>query len=709
MARIDLPGHSMGEARFVQDTFRTAIQLHQAGNVEQAAEMYRDVLRRQPNHAGAWHLLGVAHQQQGNLELAVEHIRKAIALDATKAIYHNNLGVTLRSLKLHEEALAAFQQALTINPGYADAHANLALALYETRKLDQALRSFHVALRLQPTHPDALFNLGNLYQDLGQYAKAIDVYRLAIQQQPQRPRIHNNLANALLAQRRVAEAEAGYRRAIDLDPACAEAHLNLGIAYAQQDRVEDAVRCYETASQLRPEKTLWKMRSAGLCPAVFQSVQQLDEFRADLAARLDTYRQWPLEVDWRDLPRDAPSPSFYLAHHGRNNRPLKEKYSALFERHFPQNGPSLSKGKPRVGMLVTRHHEGGFLRSTGGILERLDGSRFQIVILCSQNVLETCRRAIRRADVEWVPFSDHFPQAVEGIAAARCDILYHWQVGTDPLDYFLPFARLAPIQCTGWGTHATTGIAAIDYYLSSRLIEADGADEHYTETLYRFDTFPTYQPRIPQPQPTQRSFFGLPDRGHIYLCPPRLPKFHPDLDSLLLGVLASDPQGFLVIIEGKHPHGYQVLRRRFDKTLAGVLNRVLFLPTQSPLDFSRLLSVSDVVLDTVHYSVGLMGHDAFSLGVPVVTLPGEFNVGRYTLGYYRRMGIEELIAHSPEEYIRLAVRVATDRDYQQAVRRKIAERSEILFEDQDAVRGYEQFFEYALGQAGRQGRRAGIQ
>lgn len=688
---------------FVEDSFRAAIQLHQAGTVEQAAEIYRELLRQQPNHAGAWHLLGVAHQQQGNLELALEHIRKAIALDATKAIYYNNLGVTLRSLMQHQEALAAFRQAVAINPGYADAHSNLALSLHETGKPAEALRSFHVALRLNPKHPDALFNLGNLYQELGRYAEASDVYQLAIQQQPRRPGIHNNLANALLAQRRVAEAEGSYRRAIDLDPDYAEAHLNLGAAFAQQDRVEDAARCYETASRLKPEKMLWKMRSAGLCPAVFQSAQQLDQFRADLAARLDTYRQWPLEVDWRDLPRDAFAPSFYLSHHGRNNRPLKEKYSVLFEGHFPQKKPSLGRGKPRIGMLVTRHHEGGFLRGTSGIIEHLDGSRFEPVILCSQSILETCRRAIRRADVDWVPFSDHFPQAVERIAAARCDILYHWQIGTDPLDYFLPFARLAPIQCTGWGTHATTGIAAVDYYLSSRLIEADGADGHYTETLYRFDTFPTYQPRIPQPPPTQRSFFGLPDRGNIYLCPPRLPKFHPDLDRLLLGVLASDPEGFLVIIEGKHPHGYELLRRRFEETLAGVLNRVLFLPTQSPVDFVRLLSVSDVVLDTVHYSVGLMGHDAFSLGVPVVTLPGEFNVGRYTLGYYRRMGIEELIAHSPDEYIGLAVRVGTDRDYREAVCRKIAERSDVLFGDQDAVRGYERFFEYALEQARKQG------
>jgi len=686
-----------------EDIFRTAIQLHQAGNVVQAAALYEQILREQPNHPGAWHLLGVASHQQGDLERAVAYIERAIALEGTKAIYHNNLGVALRALGRLEEAIAAYRRALTLNPSYADGHSNLAVALHETDRPEEALSAFLAALRLQPDHVDALFNLGNLYQDLGRHAEAIEAYQRALEQQPQRAGPHNNLGNALLAERRTTEALLHYRRAVALDPSYAEAHLNLGGAYAEQGNVEEAARCYETACRLRPEKTLWKMRSAALCPVVFQCIAELNQYRADVAAKLDTYRDWPLQVDWRDLARDGFTPSFYLAHHGHNNRPLKEKYAALFERHFPQKRPPLGTGKPRIGFLVTRQHEGGFVRCTSGIIERLDASRFQPIVLCSESVLERCRQSIRRADVEWVGFSGQFPRAVEQIAAARCDVLYHWQIGTDPLDYFLPFVRLAPIQCTGWGTHATTGIAAVDYYLSSRLIEAEEADAHYTETLYRFETFPTYQTRIPPPPPTRRSDFDLPEQGHLYLCPPRLPKFHPDLDPLLRGVLEADPKGYLILLEGLHPYGCYLLRRRFQTTLAGVFDRVIFLPAQTPENFYRLLSITDVLLDTLHYSVGLMGHDAFSLGIPVVTLPGQFNVGRYTLGYYRRMGLEELITNSPEEYIALAVRLGTEPDYREVIHQTIAERSEVLFEDQAAVSGHEAFFEDALAQARRQG------
>jgi predicted O-linked N-acetylglucosamine transferase (SPINDLY family) len=301
--------------------------------------------------------------------------------------------------------------------------------------------------------------------------------------QPNRAVVHNNRGSALFAEEHVADAIASYQRALELDPNCAEAHLNLGVGYAAEDKTDEASRAYAEAFRLRPEKVLWKMRTVSLCPAVFQSVEELDRYRQELEAQVDQLLAMPFSAHGEDLAADGFTPSFYLSHHGRNNRPLKEKFAALFASCFPNERPVVGQGKPRVGFLATRRHEGGFLRGTSAIIEHLDRSSFQPVVLCSQTVLDRCRRSIRRADVQWIGFPDHLPRAVERIAAAQCDILYHWQIGTDPLNYLLPFARLAPVQCTGWGTHGTSGISAVDYYLSSELIEAEGAEEHYTEML----------------------------------------------------------------------------------------------------------------------------------------------------------------------------------------------------------------------------------
>jgi predicted O-linked N-acetylglucosamine transferase (SPINDLY family) len=229
-------------------------------------------------------------------------------------------------------------------------------------------------------------------------------------------------------------------------------------------------------------------------------------------------------------------------------------------------------------------------------------------------------------------------------------------------------------------------------------MEVEEAQSHYTETLHLFETFPTWQPRITPPAPAERSDFGLPEQGALYIAPHRLPKFHPDMDALLAGVLDADPTGHIVLLPGKHPRPAALLRERFARTLGKAAERVLWLSPESTADYYRLLSLADVLLDTLHYSAGLVGHDAFSLHLPIVTLPGEFNVGRYTLGYYRRIGIDKLIVSTPSEYVAQAVRVATDRDYQQHLRRLLAERSSVLFEDRQAVDAHEAFFEQALSE-----------
>ena len=98
-------------------------------------------------------------------------------------------------------------------------------------------------------------------------------------------------------------------------------------------------------------------------------------------------------------------------------------------------------------------------------LRILSAERFDVVVFCAPSGLDTIRRGIRRNDATFVLLPDRFTQAAERVRSARCHALYYRSIGSDPLSYFLPFARLAAIQVTAWGTHVTSGIPAVDYYL----------------------------------------------------------------------------------------------------------------------------------------------------------------------------------------------------------------------------------------------------
>jgi predicted O-linked N-acetylglucosamine transferase (SPINDLY family) len=128
-----------------------------------------------------------------------------------------------------------------------------------------------------------------------------------------------------------------------------------------------------------------------------------------------------------------------------------------------------------------------------------------------------------------------------------------------------------------------------------------------------------------------------------------------------------------------------------------VYDRVIFVPQQKGLDFLNLLAVSDVILDTIHFNGMNTSLEGFAAGTPIVTMPTAFQRGRHTSGMYRKMGMDECIARTPEEYINIAVRLGCDLEFRRHVKQRIAERSNVLYEDINVVREFERFFTTAVG------------
>jgi predicted O-linked N-acetylglucosamine transferase (SPINDLY family) len=60
------------------------------------------------------------------------------------------------------------------------------------------------------------------------------------------------------------------------------------------------------------------------------------------------------------------------------------------------------------------------------------------------------------------------------------------------------------------------------------------------------------------------------------------------------------------------------------------------------------------------------------------------------------MGWTELVAESADDYVRIAVRLGTDPKARASARREILQRCDVLFSDENVVRGFEAFFKAAL-------------
>ncbi|MFN8455266.1 MAG: tetratricopeptide repeat protein [Anaerolineae bacterium] len=682
------------------DDLSLALAYHQASRLSQAEQIYQRVLATHPTCAEAWYLAGLLAHQLGQSHIALDYLQRAATLDASRDIFHSSQALIYRQLGRWEQAAASYRRAVQLNPTDAESHFYLGLVLDQVGQLEAAAVSFDRAVQIQPHLVEAHYNRGVVLEKLDRLDEAAACYQRTLQQQPGHAQAYHNLGNLYRKAGLLDQAVTCYLKSLQLQPNQPIACYNVGNVFLEQGHIAEAQKYLHQAVTLAPEKTLWQLKYDQICPGIMPDCAAIEQWRQQFEAALDRYPAGGLDLNHylRDLIPANLYPPFELPYHGQNDLSLKVKYAQLFSAGAAKTVQGCRReGEPfRLGFVVTRNHEGIFYSLMRGLINNLTSPEFSVTIICSVAGMERLRSGITNPKVAYRLLPDDLEQAIQQLKTANLDLIFYWEAGSDAMNYFLPFFRLAPVQCS-WGISVTTGIPQMDYFISSELFEAPGAEAHYSEQLVKFKTLPIYfyRPAVPSPL-KPRGHFGLPDTAHLYLCPQNLLKFHPDFDPILGEILRRDAAGRLVLLQSRIPRLNEDLQSRFRRTIPDVAERIYWLPPLDFTDFMNLIALSEVILDPIHYSGGNTTHEALATGTPVVTLPSPFLRGRLTLGRYLKMGVLDCVAHSPAEYIDKAVQLGTDPDYRDTVRAKILAANHVLYEDMAAVHEFEQFFRQAI-------------
>jgi predicted O-linked N-acetylglucosamine transferase (SPINDLY family) len=405
----------------------------------------------------------------------------------------------------------------------------------------------------------------------------------------------------------------------------------------------------------------------------------------------------------RDPAREVGQTAFLLPYQGRNDRELMTRLAAMYERacpELPYVAPHCRARRPpghriRVGFaskFFHSHSVGIWYNQLIALLAALPDFEVVLVDLGGQADPE-----LRAACARTLVPPRELAQAREAIAAAALDVLVYADIGMDPFGYFLAYSRLAPVQCATFGHPVTSGLPSIDYFISSRLFEPEDAQDHYRERLVRLDALPLYIPRpAPPARPKGRSELGLPLDKHLYACPMMLHKFHPDFDAAMAAILRRDPKAEILLFrDGRFPRRHEALLRRFRSAHADVADRLRFLPWASPDDLLSIILASDVIIDTFHFSAGTTAFLVFALGTPMVTLPGAYARGRPTYGCYLKMGLMDCVARDPDDFVDIAVRIATTPELRGSLRERILRSCGTLYADPASVTALAEFLRSA--------------
>lgn len=632
-------------------------------------------------------------------------------------------------------ALAHVEHAIAGRPQWSEAHHLRGLVLADLERLDDAARSLERALALRPDDARACANLGAVYRRCARVSEAAALCRRAIELDPSYAQAWRGLAESLQAAGRDEEALDAWRRwsamtadkvealcglgwalaragrwgeaEIELAQACALEHAGARpatlLAFVRRERgdPEGAQAAYRQAHLRAPSALTPRMGGALALPQIYSGIDDLRNWRARYARGLEELRA--------DLPRLLEAPealwdldwsNFYLGYQGEDDLALQCQYADLISRLAAAAAPAwmvapapLARGNRRLRVGFASSH---FRRCTVGAyfeswLTSLERSRFEVFAFHFGSEVDAATLALRAR-------VDRFLQSawgVRGIAQqirdAQLDVLIYPQLGMDGRDATLAALRLAPVQCAAWGHPVTTGSMAIDYYFSCTDMEPPDAASHYRERLLLLPGLGTAYAR-PGVRAAAREEFGLPAGVPLYACPQSLFKIHPDNDALFAEVLATDPRGRLVFCAESGQPATLRFQERIRRALAphgiDVARRVIWQPLRPPPEFRAMLSVCDVMIDTLHWSGGNTSLDALAACLPVVTVPGRFLRGRQSAAMLRAMGLGQLVAAEPSELVPAAVGVANGEAA--SIRAHIARESGLLFERPEPVRALEQ-------------------
>lgn len=654
----------------------------QAGELDQAAELCRAVLAMQPAHAGAQAQLGVLAWHAGRLADAAAHLSNALqAAPQDEALWLAYIEVLLdggqhdaaretaalgRRHGLHGAALDALERrvaraargapsqneidavTLLMRDGRLDdverearalvadcprhpfGHKALGVTHHRRGELVPAIDAMQRAAALDPANAETLSNLGFMLKQAGRLSEAEAPLRRSLELRPGSADTHNNLATLLLAAGRLSEAEASARAALARAPAHGQALNTLAVSLEQQNRMGEAVTAYRALLAADPDNT----------DAYSNMLFALSQMEGvDAATLFDEHRRYGERAEARAAP--------FVRPHANARDP---------ERRL------------RVGFVsgdLRTHALTSFIEPVLAPLHGRPGLHLTAYYNYVAGDAVTAR--LRKHFDRWRDVAGLDDDALDDlIRADGIDILVDLSGHTAYNRLPVLARRPAPLQATWIGYPGTTGLRAVDYYLTDRYILPPGQyDAQFTEKLVYLPASAAFQPEV-----NSAAVNPLPalTNGHLTFGSfNRISKIGREVVAAWARLLRALPTARLLIGGAPLNGGTDQLLGWFAEE--GVeAARIDLHPRTGLHDYLALHHRIDVLLDTFPYSGGTTNLHALWMGVPPLTVAGDTAAGRQTTCILEHAGLPQFICRDARDFERRGLDVCADLEGLAAIR-----------------------------------------
>ena len=515
------------------------------------------------------------------------------------------------------------------------------------------------SLELRPDSADTLANLAQMQLELGNYEAAHACFLAALDLAPRDYMLKYRLGQTLFQAENYEGAEAAYREVLAQAPDFVPAHYDLALVLAARDEIPGAIASYEEAARRDPGELDARSRATNLRQALCDWTG-LDRVRAEIIAPAVrpgfAAERPPVPLEVLRLPIALAPAEFH-----RIAITFARAHGLVAKPAFTFAPPaSTAMRRLRIGYVSGDFGDHPVGHIVSGLFARHDRQHFETVAYAlTADDSGPERRRLASAVERLVDLSNVTRRdAARRIHADGIDILVDLSGHTRSNGLEIFARRPAPVQATWLGFPGTLGTDFMDYLLADPIVAPAADQPYYTERLVHLPApYFAIAPEEPGPTPP-RAALGLPERGLVFAAFSLAHKIEPQAFGIWMRVLAQTP-GSVLWLRIDNATAQANLRR--EAAARGVApERLIFAPRLPRREHLARQRAADLYLDTLFYGGHSTVADMLAGGVPAVTVNGDRFTARVGVSLLTSVGLDDLVASSPEAYEAIASRLASD-------------------------------------------------
>lgn len=635
--------------------FNAAVVNAILNNLEQSIYGFKRAIEINKDFFDAYLGLGNVYYSKGLMPESLDFLNKAIQLNPLSSICYNNRSLVYSALGNNEFAQTDLVQALELNNSYPEAYYNLGNMLYMSEEIESATDCFSKAILLKPDYLDAKLNKATALSDLNKIEDALELISKVIDENKKEDRAYAARAVFFGKIHQFSRALEDINHAVSLNPHNSAYHGNKAIILKNLKLFDEAIQSYKQVISLdekqaysRGEILSLKMR---LCDwSNYQ--EELDSIKQMVGADIEAIQPLSFLSISDDLDLQLQCSSIFAIKY------LKPSGLVV---NFKKK---LENEAINIGYFSADLHSHATMHLFAEILEKHNRKKFKVFGFSFGPPYEDqWRERAKNSCDEFIDVRSLSDLEIAKLAREKeIDIAIDLKGFTEDCRPSSFAYRLAPIQVNYLGYPGTMAAPFMDYIIGDKILIDDESKKYYQEKII-------YLPRSYQPNCSEREIsathisrrqFNIPEDAVVFCCFNSNHKITPQIFDVWMAILRKVDHSILWLYASNDTAKNNLLNEARKRNIEE--SRIIFAKTVDVEDHLSRLRHADIFLDTFPYNAHTTASDALRMGLPIITLKGNSFVSRVAASLLSSIGMDQLIASSLEDYISLAIHLASDKN-----------------------------------------------